>query len=303
MRKAWYQAIAHCQEVGEACALVTVLGAAGSTPREPGAKMVITTNSSYDTVGGGQLEYLIIQFARERIAAGEVGIHMQAFPLAAEARQCCGGHVSVMIEIFASATWNLVVFGAGHVAQQLIPILARMPARVQWFDNRPDFQLSSAQLPDSNNLEVTPLLDPEQTIRQLPANSEVIILTHDHALDFELCRLALARSDIPFVGCIGSNTKAKRFERRLQEAGFNAEDLQRWVCPIGLPEVQGKLPIEVAVSISAQLVARRQLHTQHQHDRRGLAWRELKTALSTSAEIGQNRLQISSAAHEDHNEQ
>lgn len=301
MNKPWYLAVAQCQESGEAYALVTVLGTSGSTPRETGAKMVVTANSAFDSIGGGQLEYLVIQAARERLNESVVGIEMQAFPLASEARQCCGGHVSVMLETFAPATWRLAVFGAGHVAQQLMPILERMPARVLWFDNRPGFL--AGQQATTSQIPLDFFDDPFEVIASLPKASEVIILTHDHALDFDLCQHALARDDIPFVGCIGSDTKAQRFERRLQAAGFDQETMQRWVCPIGLPEVSGKLPIEVAVSISAQLVARRQLHSQHRHDRRGLAWKDLKSALASQGESKGHSLRLTGANIEQTKEQ
>lgn len=280
MNKPWYLAAAQCHEIGEAYTLITVLGTSGSTPREPGAKMVVTAEHCYDTIGGGQFEYLVAEAARERLATEQVGVDMQAFPLAAQAKQCCGGHISVMLETFAPSDWRIAVFGAGHVAQQLIPILARMPAKVLWLDNRVDFNIDRQAMPEAAHIDLMLFEDPVDAILQLPANSDVVILTHDHALDFELSKIALERPDISFVGCIGSETKAKRFERRLEKAGFGKENLQRWVCPIGLPEVPGKLPIEVAVSISAQLLARRQLHSQHQHDHRGLAWRELKSVLS-----------------------
>lgn len=280
MNKPWYLAVAQCHEVGEAYVLVTVLGAQGSTPREPGAKMVVTEDHTYDTIGGGQLEYLVTQDARQRLRRGQAGVDLQAYPLAAQAKQCCGGHVSIMLESVAPSDWRLAVFGAGHVAQQLIPILARMPAQVLWLDNRQDFVVDRPDVPETKGVELALFDDPTDAILHLPPGTDVIILTHDHGLDFELSKVALARPDLPFVGCIGSATKARRFERRLLQAGVSNDALQRWICPIGLPEVSGKLPIEVAVSISAQLIARRQLHSQHQHDHRGLAWRELKTVLA-----------------------
>ncbi len=298
MNKPWYIAINHCQDTGQPYALITILGVAGSTPREPGAKMVVTLDASYDTVGGGQLEFLIIQAAREKLLHGHTGIDMQAFPLAAEAQQCCGGHVSVLIESFAPATWNVAVFGAGHVAQQLIPILSRMPMRIFWFDNREEFVGDYTINHDSpHEAELNSFQSPESIIDELPAKTEVVILTHDHSLDYQLAKAALLRRDLPFVGCIGSTTKAQRFEHRLKKDGLAAVLPQRWVCPIGLPEVQGKLPIEVAVSISAQLVARKQLHSQHHHDRRGLAWRDLKSALATNEAMRANTISLSGEAN------
>ena len=308
MNKPWYTALAHCHDTGQPYVLVTVLGAAGSTPREPGAKMVVTSDASFDTIGGGQLEYLVVQAARESIANNKIGIEMQAFPLAAQAQQCCGGHVSVMLESFAPATWNVAVFGAGHVAQQLMPILARMPMRLQWLDNRPEYIESLGAEPlkydaEASKVELTTFSDAASAVQSLPRNCEVVVLTHDHSLDFELCKAALGRSDIDFVGCIGSQTKAQRFEHKLLKQGVSPQALQNWVCPIGLPEVQGKLPIEVAVSISAQLVARKQLHSQHHHDRRGLAWRDLKSVLKLESERINSKSSTSPKGDTSHNKE
>ena len=59
-RMMWYQAVAECERQGEPYVLVTILGVAGSVPREPSSKMVVTGEHSYDTIGGGHLEYQVI---------------------------------------------------------------------------------------------------------------------------------------------------------------------------------------------------------------------------------------------------
>ena len=95
----------------------------------------------------------------------------------------------------------------------------------------------------------------------------VLVMTHDHSLDFELVRAAIdinkatqdQRDDpsttISYIGCIGSETKAKRFQDRLLKRGYSDEALQPLIMPIGL-EIGGKEPMAVAVSIAAQILQR-----------------------------------------------
>ncbi len=292
MNKPWYLAIADCKEEGTSFALVTVLGASGSTPRDPGSKMVITEQLTFDTIGGGQLEYLVTQQARELLKKNDTEVVIRAFPLAADAAQCCGGQVSVMIETFAACQWQIVVFGAGHVAQQLIPILARMPCQVHWFDKRLDF----LNLPIEANVKAR--LIPEDVhwlVDDLPTDSDVLILTHDHGLDYELTKACLERNVFSLVGTIGSDTKSSRFEQRLRKDNVSDLALENFVCPIGITDVKSKLPIEIAVSICAQLIARRQIDQQASHDKRGISWRDLKKNLAAAGDIAGQEIHMSSS--------
>ena len=96
----------------------------------------------------------------------------------------------------------------------------------------------------------------------------ILVMTHDHSVDFELVRAALdtisdsssaddKRSDIPvpYIGCIASVTKAKRFRDRLIQRGYSESLVNQLVMPIGL-SIGGKEPMAVAVSIVAQLLQR-----------------------------------------------
>jgi len=88
-------------------------------------------------------------------------------------------------------------------------------------------------------------------VDELPAGSYCIVMTHNHQLDLELTAAILKRNDFTWFGLIGSKTKRVKFEHRLRERGFAEDRLQRMRCPMGIAEVKGKLPIEIAVSIAA----------------------------------------------------
>ncbi len=80
-------------------------------------------------------------------------------------------------------------------------------------------------------------------------------MTHNHALDLELTAALLKRNDFAYFGLIGSKTKRVKFEHRLRDRGFDTVQLQRMRCPMGLTEVKGKLPVEIAISIAGEIIA------------------------------------------------
>ena len=248
----WHEAIAECQERNEGYVLVTVVGTAGSTPREPGSKMVVTASHSIDTIGGGHLEFDAIIRARAYLAKGEVCTELHSYPLSSSLGQCCGGAVKVLFDVCNVHKQHIAIFGAGHVAKALVPILAQMPVRISWIDNRED--LFPTSLPA--NVQKVVEEAPETEVRHLDENSWLIILTHDHQLDYRITEQALKQPSLPFVGLIGSDTKAKRFITKLTQRGFEDNALARLFTPIGNRDIPGKRPIEVAVSISAQIIER-----------------------------------------------
>ncbi|RDV27539.1 xanthine dehydrogenase accessory protein XdhC [Alteromonas aestuariivivens] len=249
----WFEALYQCQQLGAPYVLVTVLNAAGSTPREAGSKMVVTADSVHDTIGGGHLEFKSIELARHLLLENRDCQQIHSFPLASTLGQCCGGAVKVLLEAKAAHCQHVAVFGAGHVAQALVPILAQLPLQIHWVDSR-------AQLfehtPVAANVDTVVDDDPVGEIARLPDNCWLVILTHNHQLDYELVLNALRQKRFDYVGMIGSDTKARRFETRLRNRGLNDQDLAPLVSPIGNLSVPGKRPIEVAVSISAQIIER-----------------------------------------------
>lgn len=277
----WSAAIQHCQQSGSGYVIATIINTQGSTPRDGGSKMVITTDATYDTIGGGQLEFLLVQQARELLAQNKTCQILKPIPLAAEAAQCCGGNVTVMLEAFAACSWQIALFGAGHVCQSLVTILAGLPCQVRVIDNRPE--LMTNNLPTNCRYEF--YADPTEAIAQLPDDTWNIIFTHDHTLDYALCKTLLADQRCAYMGMIGSQTKALRFRKRLADAGFAAQAIEKMHSPIGLPEVKGKLPMEVAVSIAAQLQSLYYQHVPVQSGR-STSWREIKTIMQVQKTTG-----------------
>ncbi|MDU9031878.1 xanthine dehydrogenase accessory protein XdhC [Pseudomonas corrugata] len=247
----WISALADLQTRGEPCVLVTIIEELGSTPRNAGSKMVISTSQTFDTIGGGHLEYKAMEIARQMLASGQQGTHLERFSLGASLGQCCGGVTVLLFEPMGQVQAQIAVFGAGHVGRALVPLLASLPCRVRWIDSR------EAEFPEQLPHGVQKIVseDPLDEVDELPAGSYCIVMTHNHQLDLELSAAILKRNDFAYFGLIGSKTKRVKFEHRLRDRGFDSGTLQRMRCPMGIGEVKGKLPVEIAISIAGEIIA------------------------------------------------
>ena len=277
----WLQAASDCHARGEDFVLITILGVQGSTPRDSGTKMLVTTEESYSTIGGGHLEYKAIAAARQMLQEKTETQKIEHFPLAAKLGQCCGGSATLLFETFAGCKLNIMVFGAGHVGKALTSILAQLPCRVHWVDSREDY--FPEQL--ANNVTAVVNENPADEVASMPAGAYYIVMTHSHQMDFEICRSLLKRDDVRYAGLIGSESKWLRFTKRFEHRGYTSEHYQTLRCPVGLSSVPGKLPIEVAVSIAGEIIAEYHQDIGDSSNDSGISWNRIKTLSAQSAQI------------------
>ena len=251
----WADAVAKCSRQNIGFVVVTVLSVEGSSPRAKQVKMVVSSDKIYDSVGGGNLEFEAIQSARSMLHQQSAMIEKKIYNLGEDLTQCCGGQVELLFEYFPACDFNIVLCGAGHVGKALVSILAELPCRVSWMDTRPDVLESAVKNVElSSRVSPRHLHNPHQAVEDCEPGSWYLIMTHSHELDFELSEAILGRADIEYCGLIGSKSKAASFRGRLKRKGFSAEEISRLTSPIGIPLGAGKSPMEVAVSISAQLL-------------------------------------------------
>ena len=239
----------------------------GSSPREAGAFMIISALEQIGTIGGGALEYMVIDRARQVLRSGEAGDTLD-IPLGPEIGQCCGGRVDVAlkrvtpelaaalvgrVEAAAAARPHVFVFGAGHVGRALARALLLLPLRVHVVDTRRE---ELAGLPE--DVDTIAAAMPEAVVRTAPSGSSYVILTHDHALDFLIAAEALERRDAPYVGMVGSATKRARFRSWYGAEGYDLAALERLVLPIGghaYPAGLGdKRPEVIAALAAAEII-------------------------------------------------
>lgn len=318
----WHRAATRLARSGGRGVLVTAARVRGSAPCAPGTRMVVSGDDSYGTIGGGNLELLAIDSAREMIdSPGGDSLMVEENALGPDLDQCCGGSVllvfqridagavewldrwaelaegdrpsflattldpaspektfyqsyesgdepidqadsvtvtesgpssaAVMIERLENPRQRLWLFGAGHVGRAIARALEPLPFHITWIDSRPEI------LPPESSARLTPRLSaaPERDVAAIPAGAGVLVLTHSHKLDLDICAAALLRDELAFVGLIGSATKRARFVRLLGARGIGDGALARLVCPIGLPGITGKAPAVIAASVAAQLLS------------------------------------------------
>lgn len=271
----WFDALHLCQQQGKSYVLVTLLATAGSTPRDGGTKMLVCDDSTFDTIGGGHLEFAVIKQARELLLENTSMQKIEHYPLSSKLGQCCGGATNVLFEVFTQHSQHLAIFGAGHVANALVPILAQLPLQISWIDNRQELLNAITDNSLASNVKTIYSDSPAEHVASLPSQSWALVMTHNHQLDFDIVTAALKRADMPYVGMIGSDTKARRFKTRLTHKGMCDADIGRLVSPVGLLDIPGKRPIEVAVSMAAQLIQMLQ-PTQPSAASQKQAWRNNK---------------------------
>jgi xanthine dehydrogenase accessory factor len=276
----WTDALQELDNSGEPYVLLTQLGARGSTPRENGAKMLVSEDRCECSIGGGHLEYQAVEIARQMLASGEAGQRIEKFPLGARLGQCCGGSTSVLFESFPGSKVNIMLFGAGHVGKALATILGQLPIRVRWVDSREN------EFPQHLPANCCRIISdsPAHEVASMPAGSYYIIMTHNHPLDFSITEAAIKRGDARYIGLIGSQTKWRRFCMRFDHRGYEPELYQPVRCPVGLAQVPGKLPMEVATSIAAEVISEYQRERGTRPTQRGIGWSELKSGFAGDRE-------------------
>jgi xanthine dehydrogenase accessory factor len=244
-------------------AVIRVDAVEGSTPREAGCFMLVSSDATSGTIGGGRLELDAIAAARQLLAEGRQQ-ERRDVALGPEINQCCGGRVVLEIArlgdddkagLIAHGAAEearlaaILVFGAGHVGRALASALAPLPFNVTLIDSRAD-----ALLPPIDGIECRQLALPETLVRSAPAGSAVVVLTHDHAQDFTIVEEALRRDDLAYVGLIGSKTKRAVFRSQFLAEGGDAARFQRLVCPIGNNPFGDKRPEIIAAFVVAELL-------------------------------------------------
>lgn len=228
--------------------MVTVVDSQGGTPREIGAKMIISDQKLLSgTIGGGHLEKLAITDAQKCLENNQS--QTIDYPLSAKTGQCCGGKVTLLFEPFGSKI-KFCLFGAGHVGQAVCDVLEETPFEVHVIDNRDEW----IQHPQLSSKTIRHHIHWEHFIYDFKWDNScfAVIMTHDHAED-ESILSHLLKKDLAYLGLIGSTSKWRRFTQRLLAKGFSHSQLDKVHCPIG-EAVVGKSPKEVAISLAYQVL-------------------------------------------------
>ncbi len=266
------------------CAMVSVVKAEGSVPREEGARMVVTPHGFHGTIGGGMLEWKALAEAQAMLGKPRA-VKVITQSLGPDLGQCCGGRVTLAVESFGAGQLaevealaaregqgaftftnrlpglpltehfgeqrrHILIFGAGHVGRALILALAQLPFDITWADPRPE------AFPGAVPQNVSAIAgNPLEVVASALEGALAFVMSHSHALDLSIANAALRNASIAEVGVIGSATKRARFEKRLREAGVAENRVRGMICPIGIGGIRSKLPASIAISVAAQIIA------------------------------------------------
>lgn len=274
----FYAQLTALEREGTAFVLVLLADALGSTPADTGAKMLVTAAGLHTgTVGGGKVEAKAIHVAQVMLArvaglpppsapdpsfepamgmlGGGGAPRFVNWALKGDVGMTCGGSVKLYFEPHAGggAAWPIWIFGAGHVVQALVPVLAPLDCQLTVVDPRRDWL---DKLPRARHARYVEAAEPADLVPTIPDHAFVLCLTKGHAFDRPVLQRALAERKFPFIGVIGSDAKARVLRREMIAAGLPAKRAQEFHCPVGLPFGNND-PREIALSIAAQLLTER----------------------------------------------
>ena len=249
-----FAALGEALSRGEEAALVTIVSSNGSTPQRVGAKMLVFADGRIvGTVGGGCYEHDAIGKARQVLATRKPATVKYDLndDFAEETGLVCGGQMEVFIEPI-EASPAVYIFGAGHVGYYLARLAHEAGFGVHVIDDRAAFA-NTERFPFAASVVVDDI--PEWLARTtLPATAYAVIVTRGHRNDLDALR-ALAPRELRYMGLIGSRAKVARlYEQLVTEGGIDPEKLARIHAPIGL-DLGAVTPQEIAVSITAELIA------------------------------------------------
>lgn len=253
----FFQEAVRLHREGRPFCTVTVADARGSIPQEIGAKALIGRDGLIcGTIGGGKIEAYGCDKARALLTPeSRLRTMLERVNLHRDVGMTCAGEMTLLYEVFRpDFEWNVVVFGAGHVAQKLCRLLVELDCRVICIDPRSEWL---DRLPHSPRLERRLVKDFADDMDCVPHGAFVVVMTMGHATDLPVLQ-ALFRTDAgaPFIGVLGSDSKAAIMRRELRAGGVANEFIARINCPLG-EKFGDNTPADIAVSILSQLVRAR----------------------------------------------
>lgn len=245
------QEAARRRNEGQPFVLATIVRTAGSSPRADGAQMLIEPNGAIvGTIGGGNFEKMVIDDAVGLLSSG-TGCLLKTYRFARTGDNatdmCCGGEADVFLQTYGSPG-RLLIFGAGHIARELVRAVAPLGFRIVIVDDRPEMLEQFAR-----SVQTVPVDDGfGGELVQSDSSTYIVIVTRSHDCD----RTVLANmieKQWAYIGMIGSRAKIAKMLKSLADNGVDSALLQKVNAPIGL-EIGAEGPAEIAVAIAAKLI-------------------------------------------------
>ena len=230
---------------------VAVLAAVGGSSEMVGRRIVVrqSNNGTAAQVGSfgdealDQASLLLAQSALADLSSRVDGLH--------DFTTADGADVVVYLEIHRPHP-DLIIVGAGHIAQPLCRVGALIGFQVIVLDDRPDFA-TCERFPEAHRVIQADFADPFAQI-DIHSASHIVLVTRGHKYDYE-CLRRLLKMDIepPYIGMIGSRRRVRAAFAQLVKEGLPKHRLEKVRAPLGL-DIGAETPAEIAVSVAAEIV-------------------------------------------------
>jgi len=245
--------------------LCTVIKTSGSAPGKAGFKMIVQPDGHIiGTVGGGDVEHSAIESALQ-LFEFPLPSHTENFILnqkwtsknkqgtakkaIKKTAMICGGESEIFFELFQKNK-EALLFGGGHIAQSLAPLLQNLDFDVSVYDNRKKYATKD-KYPVNTKIITGTYRDITEAV-EVDDSSYCFIFTHGHAHDRLVLETLLRKPKSPkYIGMIGSREKIKETLKALQNKGISKTKLNQVYTPIGL-STGGDTPFEIAIAIAAE---------------------------------------------------
>ena len=247
------KAVSDAVEKGIEVAVVTVLEVKGSSPGKEGSMMAVFSDGSIiGTVGGGALEYEIIQESLKAINKNSSCEKSFELTETGNLHMKCGGFIRVYIKIFAKRE-KLLIMGGGHLGAELYTLGKFLNKYVVIFDDREEFA-NKERFPEADEIILGKM---KETVKNysIDENSYIIIVTRGHENDKQCLKAILDKKISPkYIGMVGSKGKVISTYKELLSEGYSKEELKEIYSPIGL-DISNSEPKEIALGIMAEIIA------------------------------------------------
>ena len=247
------KAISNAIENGKEVAVVTILEVKGSSPGKEGSMMAVFPDESIiGTVGGGALEYNLIQESLKAIKENKS--YEKTFELTEKGslHMKCGGFVRVYIKVFAKRE-KLLIMGGGHLGLELYKLGKYLNKYTVIFDDRKEFA-NKERFPEADEIILGNM---EESVNNysIDKNSYIVIVTRGHENDKQCLKAILNQKENPkYIGMVGSRGKVLSTYKELLNEGYSKENLKDIYSPIGL-DISSSEPKEIALGIIAEILA------------------------------------------------
>jgi xanthine dehydrogenase accessory factor len=248
-----YEELVRLRNLGQKCALATIVEVEGSIPSFESAKLLVREDGSMlGTIGGGCVEGDVWNAARAAIQLERP--KRLSFNLGQDVAYdnglICGGQMEVFVEPVLPVP-RALIFGAGHISLSLARVAALAGFAVTVVDDRVQYA-NRERFPDAAEVHAGVY---EEIMPRLGVNdySYVIIVTRGHRDDMRVLKLA-AVTPARYIAMIGSKRKVLNVAKQLEKEGVPREALARLHAPMGL-DIGAITSEEIAIAVAAEMIA------------------------------------------------